>query len=45
LVDGLCKGLRAEGWPEEPWAALRQWLLAIHDALRPAKAVRLQLHA
>jgi len=45
LVDGLCKGLRAEGWPEEPWAALRQWLLAIHGALRPAKAVSLQLHA
>ncbi len=45
LVDGLCKGLRAPGWPEDAWAALRQWVLMIHAAQRPAKAPRLQLFA
>jgi DNA polymerase-3 subunit delta len=45
VVDGLCKGLRAPGWPEEPWAALRQWVLMILAAQRPAQAARLHLAA
>jgi DNA polymerase III subunit delta len=26
-LEGICKGLREPGWPAEPWAALRHWLL------------------
>jgi len=32
-LDGICKGLREPDWPSEPWAALRQWLLQIGEAL------------
>ncbi len=27
LCDGLCKGLRHEGWPADPWDALRRLVL------------------
>jgi len=32
-VDGICKGLREPDWPSDAWAALRQWLLQIGEAL------------
>jgi len=38
--DGLVKGLRAEGWPAEPWAALRRLTLLLLQALAPAAAAR-----
>ncbi len=45
-VDGLCKGLRTPGWPSEPWAALRQWVLRLSQTLRgPTVSSPLQLRA
>jgi len=33
LCDGIVKGLRAPGWPQDPWAALQRLLLMTIDAL------------
>lgn len=33
-LDGICKGLREPGWANEPWAALREWLLRVMGALQ-----------
>lgn len=32
-VEGICKGLKEPAWPVEPWAALRQWVLMVSEAL------------
>lgn len=32
-VDGIAKGLREPDWPQDGWAALRQWLLQVVEAL------------
>jgi DNA polymerase III subunit delta len=49
VVDGICKGLKHPAWPDDPWAALRRWMLAMVDAASPAPAgarrVRLALRA
>lgn len=40
VVDGIVKGLHTDGWPVDPWAALRQFAMqtmqALHPVLRPA---------
>jgi DNA polymerase-3 subunit delta len=33
-LEGVCKGLREPGWPAEPWAAMRQFLLQAAGALQ-----------
>ena len=33
-LEGICKGLRFEGWPIEPWAAMRHWLLLAAGSLQ-----------
>ncbi|MBB5203029.1 DNA polymerase-3 subunit delta [Inhella inkyongensis] len=33
-MDGIAKGLKEPGWPVDPWAALRDWLLRIAGALQ-----------
>lgn len=33
-LEGICKGLRQPGWPNEPWAAMRHWLLMAAGALQ-----------
>ncbi len=34
LLEGICKGLREPGWPGEPWAAMRHWLLLAAGTLQ-----------
>jgi DNA polymerase-3 subunit delta len=33
VCDGIAKGLRHPGWPHEPWAALRRWVLAMLECV------------
>lgn len=33
-LEGICKGLREPGWPTEPWAALRYWILLAAGGLQ-----------
>lgn len=33
-LEGICKGLREPGWPSEPWAAMRHFLLQAGGALQ-----------
>lgn len=33
-LEGICKGLREPGWPTEPWAAMRHFLLQAAGALQ-----------
>ena len=41
--DGLVKGLRAAGWPAEPWAGLRRLvLMCVQAVLRPRRRLALQ---
>ena len=40
-LEGICKGLRHPGWPAEPWAAMRHWLLLASAALQ-GKALSLR---
>lgn len=40
-LEGICKGLREPGWPNEPWAAMRHWLLMAAGALQ-GRALALQ---
>ena len=35
VCDGLVKGLRHPGWPQDPWDALRRLVLMMVDPLRP----------
>lgn len=35
-VDGIVKGLRDPAWPNEPWAALRRWMLGTLEVLQTA---------
>lgn len=39
-VDGIAKGLRVPGWPDEPWDALRRLVLLMLEALAPARGAR-----
>lgn len=47
IVDGIVKGLKHPDWPHEPWAALKQWMLAMlqASAAQGRTRVRLALHA
>ena len=40
-LEGVCKGLRQPGWPAEPWAAMRHWLLLAAAAVQ-GKALSLR---
>lgn len=40
-LEGVCKGLREPGWPTEPWAAMRRFLLLAAGNLQ-GKALALQ---
>jgi len=33
-LEGICKGLREPGWPSDPWAAMRRWLLLAAGCLQ-----------
>ena len=33
-LEGICKGLREPGWPTEPWAAMRHWILLAAGTLQ-----------
>lgn len=33
-LEGICKGLREPGWPTEPWAAMRRFLLLAAGSLQ-----------
>lgn len=33
-LEGICKGLREPGWPSEPWAAMRRFLLLAAGSLQ-----------
>lgn len=33
-LEGICKGLREPGWPTEPWAAMRRFLLLAAGGLQ-----------
>lgn len=39
-VDGIVKGLRAPGWPDEPWDALRRLVLLMLEGLSPRRVAR-----
>jgi DNA polymerase-3 subunit delta len=48
VCDGVVKGLRHAGWPDQPWDALRYWMLAMMEPLQapPLQAgLRLALRA
>lgn len=40
-LEGICKGLREPGWPADPWAAMRQFILHAAAALQ-GRALSLQ---
>ena len=40
VVDGVIKGLRAEGWPGQPWQALHQLAMLIAQACQGPQAPR-----
>ena len=35
VCDGVIKGLKHPEWPQDPWAALRRWVLAMLQQLPP----------
>ncbi len=48
ICDGLAKGLRHPGWPQDPWEGLRRLVLMLVQwtgSASPRKAVRLALSA
>jgi DNA polymerase III subunit delta len=38
LCDGICKGLKQPGWPDEPWEALQRLVLIALQAQQPSQA-------
>jgi DNA polymerase III subunit delta len=40
ICDGICKGLKHPDWPNDPWEALRRWMLAMLQATSAAPAGR-----
>jgi DNA polymerase III subunit delta len=36
-VDGIVKGLKAEGWPTDPWQALQQMAMRVMKELTPLR--------
>ena len=38
VCDGLVKGLRHPGWPDDPWDALKRLALLLLERTRPSRA-------
>lgn len=45
ICDGLVKGLKSPGWPDDPWAALRRLVLMMLEAFQPPSAPPLVLRS